>query len=104
MLENNTIKNEENKEPKKFTELGLSAPLLKAIDEQGYDTPSPIQAQAIPAIMEGRDIMAAAQTGTGKTAGFTLPILERIVRDHRKARPFEGVPGGTEEEAGGGGA
>nr|WP_321461569.1 DEAD/DEAH box helicase [uncultured Vibrio sp.] len=61
-----------------FTSLGLSAPILKAIQEKGYDTPSPIQAQAIPAILEGKDVMAAAQTGTGKTAGFTLPILESL--------------------------
>jgi len=61
-----------------FTSLALSAPILKAVQEQGYDTPSPIQAKAIPAILEGQDVMAAAQTGTGKTAGFTLPILERL--------------------------
>ncbi len=59
-----------------FDTLGLSAPILAAVKEQGYDTPSPIQAQAIPAVIEGRDVMAAAQTGTGKTAGFTLPLLE----------------------------
>ena len=59
-----------------FTSLGLSAPILKAVAEAGYDTPSPIQAEAIPAVIEGKDVMAAAQTGTGKTAGFTLPILE----------------------------
>lgn len=64
----------------KFTELGLSKPLLRAVSEQGYDTPSPIQAQAIPAVLAGRDVMAAAQTGTGKTAGFTLPILELLSR------------------------
>ncbi len=61
-----------------FTSLGLSAPILKAIEEQEYTTPSPIQAQAIPAILDGNDVMAAAQTGTGKTAGFTLPILEKL--------------------------
>lgn len=61
-----------------FTSLGLSASILKAIDELGYDQPSPIQTQAIPAVLEGKDVMAAAQTGTGKTAGFTLPILERL--------------------------
>lgn len=61
-----------------FATLGLSAPILEAVIEQGYETPSPIQAQAIPAVIEGRDVMAAAQTGTGKTAGFTLPILERL--------------------------
>lgn len=61
-----------------FTNLGLSAPLLKAIKVQGYDTPTPIQEKAIPVIIEGRDVLAAAQTGTGKTAGFTLPLLERL--------------------------
>ncbi|SEL86623.1 ATP-dependent RNA helicase RhlE [Colwellia chukchiensis] len=61
-----------------FTDLGLSAPIQQAIAEKGYDTPSPIQAQAIPAVLAGRDVMAAAQTGTGKTAGFTLPILELL--------------------------
>jgi ATP-dependent RNA helicase RhlE len=66
-----------------FTSLGLSAPILAAVAEKGYDTPSPIQAQAIPAVLEGRDVMAAAQTGTGKTAGFTLPILELLSRGER---------------------
>ena len=66
-----------------FTSLGLSAPILSAVTEKGYDTPSPIQAQAIPAVLEGRDVMAAAQTGTGKTAGFTLPILELLSRGER---------------------
>jgi len=61
-----------------FTNLGLSAPLLKAIKAQGYDTPTPIQQKAIPVVIEGKDVLAAAQTGTGKTAGFTLPLLERL--------------------------
>lgn len=61
-----------------FADLGLSAPILKAVAEKGYDTPSPIQLEAIPAVINGRDVMAAAQTGTGKTAGFTLPILELL--------------------------
>lgn len=61
-----------------FASLGLSAPILKAIAEKGYETPSPIQAQAIPAVLKGVDVMGAAQTGTGKTAGFTLPILEKL--------------------------
>ncbi|MDD1793380.1 DEAD/DEAH box helicase [Enterovibrio sp. ZSDZ42] len=69
-----------------FTSLGLSAPILKAVQEKGYDTPSPIQAQAIPAVLEGKDVMAAAQTGTGKTAGFVLPILEKLSHGDR-ARP-----------------
>ena len=66
-----------------FSSLGLSAPILDAIAEKGYDTPSPIQAKAIPAVIEGRDVMAAAQTGTGKTAGFTLPILELLTKGQR---------------------
>ena len=61
-----------------FDDLGLSAPLLKALQEKGYSQPSPIQQQAIPAVLSGRDLMAAAQTGTGKTAGFTLPMLEKL--------------------------
>ncbi|NIB40742.1 DEAD/DEAH box helicase [Pseudomaricurvus alkylphenolicus] len=61
-----------------FDSLGLSAHILEAVAAQGYTTPSPIQAQAIPAVLEGRDVMAAAQTGTGKTAGFTLPLLQRL--------------------------
>ena len=62
-----------------FTDLGLKAELLRAVSEQGYDTPTPIQQKAIPAVMAGHDLMASAQTGTGKTAGFTLPILHRLV-------------------------
>ncbi len=62
----------------KFNELGLSADLLRAVEEQGYETPTPIQRQAIPHILEGHDILAGAQTGTGKTAGFTLPMLQRL--------------------------
>ena len=61
-----------------FSDLGLCEALQTAVADHGYSTPSPIQAQAIPAVLEGRDVMAAAQTGTGKTAGFTLPLLERL--------------------------
>ncbi|MCL1077719.1 DEAD/DEAH box helicase [Parashewanella spongiae] len=61
-----------------FTSLGLSEPILKAVANKGYKTPSPIQEQAIPAVLSGKDVMAAAQTGTGKTAGFTLPLLELL--------------------------
>jgi len=61
-----------------FDTLGLSAALLRAVSEQGYTEPTPIQRQAIPVILKGRDIMAGAQTGTGKTAGFTLPLLQRL--------------------------
>ena len=61
-----------------FNELNLSAPLLRAITEAGYETPSPIQAKAIPPVLEGRDLMGCAQTGTGKTAAFALPMLDRL--------------------------
>ncbi|MCO7227318.1 DEAD/DEAH box helicase [Pleionea sp. CnH1-48] len=61
-----------------FASLKLIDPLLQAISEQGYDKPSPIQQEAIPAILAGKDVMAAAQTGTGKTAGFTLPVLQKL--------------------------
>lgn len=63
-----------------FTDLKLSAPILKAVADEGYTTPTPVQAQAIPFILEGRDMLAGAQTGTGKTAGFTLPMLEILSR------------------------
>ncbi|CAH6796664.1 ATP-dependent RNA helicase RhlE [Vibrio chagasii] len=66
-----------------FTSLGLSEPILKAIEAQGYDKPSPIQEKAVPAVLTGKDVMAAAQTGTGKTAGFTLPILELLSKGPR---------------------
>jgi len=68
-----------------FDSLGLSAELLRAVAEEGYDTPTPIQVQAIPVILQGRDVLAGAQTGTGKTAGFTLPMLQMLA-----AKPVEG--------------
>ncbi len=68
-----------------FSELGLAKPLLKALQAEGYETPTPIQAQAIPSVMEGRDLLGIAQTGTGKTAAFALPILHRLVEDRRPA-------------------
>jgi len=61
-----------------FNSLGLSAELLRAVSDSGYSMPTPVQAQAIPVILQGRDVLAGAQTGTGKTAGFTLPILQRL--------------------------
>jgi ATP-dependent RNA helicase RhlE len=66
-----------------FEALNLPAPILQAIQEKGYTKPSPIQEQAIPVVLEGRDIMAAAQTGTGKTAGFTLPLLANLLKGER---------------------
>lgn len=70
-----------------FTELGLSDQIVRAVTEQGYDTPTPIQQQAIPAVLGGGDLLAGAQTGTGKTAGFTLPILQLLTQ--RRAAPSD---------------
>jgi ATP-dependent RNA helicase RhlE len=68
-----------------FTQLGLAEPLLKAIEKRGFTTPSPIQEKAIPVVLEGRDVLAAAQTGTGKTAGFGLPILQKLMHSDKVA-------------------
>jgi ATP-dependent RNA helicase RhlE len=68
-----------------FSDLGLSPELLRAVTEKGYDTPTPIQAQAIPAVLSGRDVLAGAQTGTGKTAAFVLPLLHKLAQ--RSATP-----------------
>ncbi len=67
--------------PTTFAALGLISPLLQALETLGYATPTPVQAQAIPAVLAGRDLMAAAQTGTGKTAGFALPLLQTLAAD-----------------------
>ncbi len=69
-----------------FHELGLSAELLRAVERQGYTRPTPVQRKSIPAVLEGRDILASAQTGTGKTAGFTLPILQRLEQSRSRRR------------------
>ena len=68
-----------------FVSLGLIDPLLRTLDALGYQAPTPVQAQAIPAVLAGRDIMAAAQTGTGKTAGFALPILQKLTMEGKVA-------------------
>lgn len=70
-----------------FTELKLSAPLLQALATEGYEKPTPIQAQAIPPLLEGRDLLGIAQTGTGKTAAFALPLLHRLTSTDRRATP-----------------
>jgi superfamily II DNA/RNA helicase len=70
----------------KFSELGLSEKVLKAVDASGYDTPTPIQQQAIPHALQGRDVLGIAQTGTGKTAAFTLPMLSLLERGRARAR------------------
>jgi ATP-dependent RNA helicase RhlE len=67
----------------RFSDFGLSDALLRTLDEHGYTRPTPIQQQAIPVALEGKDLMGAAQTGTGKTAGFTLPLLERLASKQR---------------------
>ncbi|MBB3120079.1 DEAD/DEAH box helicase [Pseudoduganella violacea] len=68
-----------------FASLSLIDPLLRTLEELGYDTPTPVQKQAIPAVLAGRDLLAAAQTGTGKTAGFALPLLQRLTMDPAQA-------------------
>ncbi|MBT8327650.1 MAG: DEAD/DEAH box helicase [Bacteroidia bacterium] len=75
-----------------FKELGLKDSLLKAIEKKGYTTPTPIQEKAVPRVLEGRDILASAQTGTGKTAGFTLPMLQILSKEPvRKHRPIRAL-------------
>lgn len=75
-----------------FQSLGLSDALLKAVSKKGYTTPSPIQEKAIPKVLEGRDVLASAQTGTGKTAGFTLPMLQLLTRsEYRRKRPIRAL-------------
>ena len=69
-----------------FAQLGLSEPVLKAVSEAGYVDPTPIQAQAIPVVLTGRDVLGCAQTGTGKTAGFTLPMIDILSAGRAKAR------------------
>src|SRR5271170_7012319 len=69
-----------------FADLGLSPEVLKAIEDAGYTEPTPIQQQAIPHILMGRDVLGTAQTGTGKTAGFTLPMIDILAAGKAKAR------------------
>ncbi|MCB2056499.1 MAG: DEAD/DEAH box helicase, partial [Novosphingobium sp.] len=69
-----------------FTDLGLAEPLIRALDAKGYADPTPIQRQAIPALLEGRDLLGIAQTGTGKTAAFSLPSLHRLAADPQPRR------------------
>jgi len=75
-----------------FDNLGLSAEVLRAVRDAGYTTPTPIQAQAIPLVLKGRDVMGLAQTGTGKTAAFTLPIVDRLIDGPRRTRALVLTP------------
>jgi ATP-dependent RNA helicase RhlE len=83
-----------------FSELGLSADILSAISAQGYSEPTPIQANAIPAVLSGADVMATAQTGTGKTAAFTLPVLHKLGEGRGSGKPRVLVLAPTRELAG----
>ena len=79
--------NDKNMTPESFEALPLAAPLQRVLNELGYHTPSPIQARAIPLLLQGRDLLGCAQTGTGKTAGFALPILHALHGNPRRVRP-----------------
>src|ERR1700736_6959589 len=69
-----------------FSDLGLSSEVLRAVEDAGYTIPTPIQEQAIPYVLTGRDVLGCAQTGTGKTAGFTLPMIEILAAGRARAR------------------
>ena len=69
-----------------FSELNIIEPILKAIEEAGYTEPTEIQEQSIPLVLEGNDIIGCAQTGTGKTASFAIPILQNLTNSHSKGR------------------
>ena len=86
------IETAESDAPASFAELMLEPELLRAVADAGYTTPTPIQARAIPLILKGRDIMGLAQTGTGKTAAFTLPIVQRLIGGPRRARALVLAP------------
>src|SRR5882672_6901687 len=77
-----------------FADLALIEPLQRAVREEGYSQPTPIQAQAIPLLLEGRDLLGCARTGTGKTAAFALPILQRLTTNRAPARPAGTAPSG----------
>ncbi|PCJ67947.1 MAG: ATP-dependent RNA helicase RhlE [Bacteroidetes bacterium] len=75
-----------------FKELGLTEALLKAVEDKGYETPSPIQEKAIPIVLQGKDLLASAQTGTGKTAGFSIPMIQLLAQEPaRKRRPIRAL-------------
>ena len=71
----------------KFADLGLRSPILRAVEESGYQTMTPIQSKAIPKVLQGHDLIAVAQTGTGKTAAFSLPIIQMLLQGEGKRKP-----------------
>ena len=73
-----------------FKDLGLSEPILQALHDVGYESPSPIQEQAIPSLLQGRDVIGQAQTGTGKTAAFGLPLMESVDPDDAEVQAHPG--------------
>src|SRR5512143_2200650 len=83
-----------------FDELGLSPEILSAVKAKNYQTPTPIQEKAIPLVLEGRDVMGCAQTGTGKTAAFALPILQRLREGVRRAAKSPGTDASGGRESG----
>ena len=83
----------------KFSELNLNPKVLKAVEEAGYETPTPIQEGAIPPALEGRDVLGIAQTGTGKTASFTLPMITMLARGRARARMPRACPFSTSDAA-----
>jgi ATP-dependent RNA helicase RhlE len=87
-----TIETLDVETPTSFAELGLAPELLRAAADAGYTVPTPIQARAIPLVLRGRDVMGLAQTGTGKTAAFTLPIIQRLLGGRRRARALVLTP------------
>jgi len=73
------MSSEENVQQIKFSDLGLSEPVMQGLNDAGYESPSPIQAEIIPYVLDNRDVLGQAQTGTGKTAAFALPVLSKII-------------------------
>jgi ATP-dependent RNA helicase RhlE len=94
IMATDTIEMVQGSEPEasSFDNLGLSAEVLKAVRDAGYTTPTPIQVQAIPLVLKGRDVMGLAQTGTGKTAAFTLPIVDRLIDGPKRTRALVLTP------------
>ncbi|MFI3295563.1 MAG: DEAD/DEAH box helicase, partial [Rikenellaceae bacterium] len=74
-----------------FDDLELIEPIRRALKEQGYTTPTPIQEQAIPILLEGTDLLGCAQTGTGKTAAFSIPIIQYIYKQRTQNKSFSGI-------------